>query len=148
MTRLSYVIFAGVFAVAACGGVEPDQALRQRNLGKADDGAAAHVIDNTLDGQTVELDKGQSLTVELDSNPSTGYSWQVVAVSKGLDVNDQGYTPDEPQATGSGGIQSFSVGPNFTASAGSTHLLRLAYFRSWEGSEASVETFEITIKIR
>src|SRR5687768_10038911 len=60
------------------------------------------------DGKTVTVTEGQNLVVKLQSNPTTGYKWQVVSTDRTF-----GYPSDErflrnTDAVGSGGLQRFS----------------------------------------
>jgi predicted secreted protein len=141
-----------IFSFSACGGIAGSEYQAEpygpQGLGKADNGFGPQVIDESANHETVVLAQGESLTIALEANPSTGYEWGMVAISRGLDLEDQGYTPDQPIAVGSGGTRTFVVSPNFTATPGSSHKVHLAYFRPWEGPSASAKELEVTITVR
>lgn len=95
------------------------------------------VLGLEADGTTVDVAVGESLTVELPSNPSTGYSWQVI---------DSGPC-DEPQASefledqqdeavvGASGIERFE----FTRSSAGPGDITLEYRRPWEDASVPAE---------
>jgi inhibitor of cysteine peptidase len=81
----------------------------------------------------------------LDSNPSTGYGWQVGQVDDAV-LKQQG----EPQfiqpadaPPGAGGAQVFL----FTAAAGGSTTLTLVYKRSFEPDVAPVQTFTVPVTV-
>ena len=85
----------------------------------------------------------QTVTLTLDSNPTTGFSWQVEQ-SEELFRVESIYTEDrtgEP-VTGSGGTETITLTP---LKAGKTEVT-LTYARPWEGGEKGdqlVYAFEI-----
>ena len=85
----------------------------------------------------------QTVTLTLDSNPTTGFSWQVEQ-SEELFRVESIYTEDrtgEP-VTGSGGTETITLTPQ---KAGKTEVT-LTYARPWEGGEKGdqlVYAFEI-----
>lgn len=85
----------------------------------------------------------QTVTLTLDSNPTTGFSWQVEQ-SEELFRVESVYTEDrtgEP-VTGSGGTETITLTP---LKAGKTEVT-LTYARPWEGGEKGdqlVYAFEI-----
>ena len=85
----------------------------------------------------------QTVTLTLDSNPTTGFSWQVEQ-SEELFRVESVYTEDrtgEP-VTGSGGTETITLTP---LKAGKTEVT-LTYARPWEGGEKGdqlVYSFEI-----
>jgi uncharacterized lipoprotein YbaY/predicted secreted protein len=100
---------------------------------------------NGDDGKTIDLEAGQMLAVRLDSNPSTGYGWQVEQVDEAV-LNQQGdpqfiQPPDSPP--GAGGAQVFL----FTAVAAGQTTLMLVYTRPFEPDVAPVQTFTIQVRV-
>lgn len=95
-------------------------------------------------GQVVELRIHETFQILLDSNPSTGYSWNIEQID--LDLLEQ---IGEPQFTsdsdlpGSGGTTVFMFQ---TIAVGQT-MLRLIYHRTWEEDMPPLKTFEITVMI-
>jgi predicted secreted protein/heat shock protein HslJ len=106
---------------------------------------ADKTLTNSDDGMTIGLKIGQMLAVRLDSNPSTGYSWQVSQVDDAV-LKQQGepqfiQPPEAPP--GAGGAQVFL----FTAAAGGSTTLTLVYKRSFEPNVAPVQTFTVHVTV-
>ena len=85
----------------------------------------------------------QTVTLTLDSNPTTGFSWQVEQ-SEELFRVESVYTEDrtDEPVTGSGGTETITLTP---LKAGKTEVT-LTYARPWEGGEKGdqlVYAFEI-----
>jgi uncharacterized lipoprotein YbaY/predicted secreted protein len=106
---------------------------------------ADRTLTNSDDGATIGLKAGQILAVRLDSNPSTGYSWQVSQVNDTV-LKQQG----EPQfirpadaPPGAAGAQVFV----FNAAAGGSTTLTLVYKRSFEPDVAPVQTFTVNVTV-
>ena len=96
-------------------------------------------------GKTIEPKTGQVVSITLDANPTTGYTWAVVAPSDEQILRQVGEIEFEPEsdAIGAGGVQiiRFDV-----VHAGQT-TLKLVYHRPWESVEP-LETFSITVVAR
>lgn len=78
---------------------------------------------------TGEVVTGQTLTLTVEANPTTGYSWQAEQAQALFDM--QSYFVAEPQSrplSGSGGWQTFILTPK----APGTAALRFRYSRPWE----------------
>jgi predicted secreted protein/heat shock protein HslJ len=102
-------------------------------------------LTNSDDGKSIALKTGQLLAVRLDSNPSTGYSWQISQVNDAV-LKQQGeprfiQPPDSPP--GAGGAQVFL----FNAAAGGTTTLVLVYKRSFEPDVAPTQTFTVQVTV-
>ncbi|MBN1484241.1 MAG: protease inhibitor I42 family protein [Chloroflexia bacterium] len=100
-------------------------------------------------GELVELEVGQTLVVTLASNPSTGYSWQVVKAGASV-LEQQGEAEYEssdtrdPPPPGSGGTETF----RFEAKSAGQAELELVYHRPWEEDVEPLETFTLQVKVR
>lgn len=82
--------------------------------------------------------------VVLESNPTTGFEWQVKAEGAVL-VKDQGYLPDETEEgmVGAGGEEIFSVtGTN----AGAATLI-FTYVQPWEEDDPPVNTITLRLTV-
>lgn len=94
-------------------------------------------------GSTVELKSDQVMSITLDANPTTGYTWEVV---EPLDeqimrqVGEIEFIP-ESDAIGAGGVQiiRFEI-----VNAGQTSL-KLVYHRPWETDVEPLKTFFIQV---
>ena len=111
-------------------------------------GTADVVLGAEDNGSQVELSSGQVLEVTLESNPPTGYSWQVsevddaVLTQLGEPEFQQAPTEGEP-LVGAGGAETF----RFAATTGET-TLTLVYHRPWEEGVEPLETFTVQVVVR
>jgi inhibitor of cysteine peptidase len=131
------VLAAGLLVLSACGS---DAASSSKE--------STVPNDVTVSGSgSVTLAVGQQLVVTLDSNPSTGYDWQVVGEPDAavLSIGERVYvpTPVDPGVVGSGGV----TASRFTAVAAGTTSIVLRYKRSWEDDTPADElvTVEVTV---
>ena len=93
-------------------------------------------------GQSVVLDAGQRLVVELPGNPTTGFEWSVVRADPTLfRLEDSSFSADS-SAIGAGGTFSF----RFELLRPGADDLRLEYRRSWEN--APVDSFSLSVTAR
>ncbi len=97
------------------------------------------------DGQEIELHKGDLVEINLPARPGTGYAWAIDAVDEGVlaPVGEGSFEHHAPMP-GGGTTQSW----RFRAVSPGTTLLRLAYRRPWEGSQAPEERFEVWVRVR
>jgi inhibitor of cysteine peptidase len=97
-------------------------------------------------GREMQLQKGQTLVVTLEGNPTTGYSWEV---EEPLDeqVLRQAGEPEfkqESDLVGAGGVQIL----RFEAVNAGQITLKLVYHRPWEKDEEPLETYSIQVVVR
>jgi len=104
------------------------------------------------DDDTVRLDSGQAvsqitidsdqvLEIELEGNPTTGYTWEI-AEDGVVELVDRSHRPTS-DAEGSPGITTLVFEPTTTG----TGDLVLIYHRSWEENVEPLETRTITITV-
>jgi inhibitor of cysteine peptidase len=122
---------------ATDAGVEPDRG-----------GENPVVLAAADNGSQVELSSGQVLEVTLESNPTTGYSWEVSEVDEAVltqmgDVEFQEAPKEGEQLVGVGGTETF----RFASATGQT-TLTLVYHRSWEKDVEPLETFTVEVVVR
>lgn len=107
----------------------------------------AVTVDASSAGGDVSVPLDQLLIVQLQSNPTTGYSWGVLECDLAVlePLGDPEYVESQPgkQLAGSGGWEVFRFQPQ---SAGQAHL-KLGYRRPWEKDVEPVETFEIDVTV-
>jgi predicted secreted protein len=105
-------------------------------------------INEKANGQTIRLNKGDFLRVELDQNASTGYEWLVDRIEPEK-LTDMGtdYSCGANLPPGSGGTQCLC----FQTVSGGTTTLRLIYRQPWDVNVTpdayAPPDFEITIVI-
>ena len=98
-------------------------------------------------GRTLHLDRGDTFTIQLAGNPSTGYLWQLgtppydeqVMIMRG----DQYIQPDE-QLCGAAGKRSLS----FLAEGSGRTGLRLIYVRPWEKKRDPAKEFNLLVIVK
>jgi len=108
-------------------------------------GGGTVISGEDMNGKNVSVIKGNELTVKLEGNPTTGYSWILV---EGLDTSilksmgDPEYKSESNMA-GAGGTYTFK----FKAVDSGTTPLKLVYLRTWETGVAPLKIFELTVTV-
>ncbi len=94
-------------------------------------------------GDTIKTKKGDTFSISLESNPTTGYSWQPQFDSNYVQLVNSDYTPSQPHLIGGGGKETFEF---LALQSGQTEIT-FSYMRPWE-SKPPLETrvFKIIIK--
>ena len=102
-------------------------------------------LDAGDDGSQVELNAGQTLVVSLESNLTTGYTWEAAELDEQVlrQVGEAEFKP-ETDAIGSGGVQALRFE---TVNSGQT-ALKLVYHRSGGADEEPAETFSVQVVLR
>lgn len=106
------------------------------------------VLTATDSGSQVKLSAGQVLEVSLDSNPTTGYGWEVSDVDGTVlaqigEAEFQQAPTEGKEMVGVGGTETL----RFAAAEGET-TLTLVYRRSWEKDVEPVETFTVQVVVQ
>ena len=93
-------------------------------------------------GTTVHVKQGSIVNIQLEGNPSTGYTWEVAPGGGGV-LEQQGEPTFKADSTvlGSGGM----VTLQFKAAQAGTSNLKLIYHRPFEPNVAPLHTFQVTI---
>lgn len=107
--------------------------------------------------QTVELDAesecpqrlqvGQTLSLTLPSNPTTGYRWTVQNAAPGIlrSLGPEVYSsPEDAGLVGSSGVSTW----RFQATAAGQGNLVLAYQQPWAPEVQPVQTFDCAIRVK
>ena len=98
-------------------------------------------------GRTLHLDRGDTFTIQLGSNPTTGYLWQLgtppydehVMIMRG-----DRYIQPEEQLMGAPGKRSLS----FLAEGSGRTGLRLIYVRPWEKNRPPAQEFNLMVIVK
>jgi len=96
----------------------------------------------------VEVAAGDSLTVTLCSNPTTGFQWAesaTVSDQSVLQQTDHKFTA--PEANGTVGAPEKEVW-TFKALKKGTSTVSMEYSRPWEGGEKGEWTFSLTVVVK
>ncbi|RNF20035.1 cysteine peptidase inhibitor [Trypanosoma conorhini] len=99
-------------------------------------------------GKTVTLTVGETVEIELPSNPSTGFSWMFEnrkkePENKALTVANFYAAPDA-KLIGAGGTELFKVTPT----APGLHEVTLVYMRPWVGPRQDSERYTVQLKAK
>jgi inhibitor of cysteine peptidase len=109
--------------------------------GDDDEGIVVTGDDN---GTSVEVNQGDHVRIELDSNPTTGYEWAVDSTDETILVYEgSSYESKNGDRVGQGGTQTFT----FQAADPGKAEIHLKYWRSWEGDSSVIERFDVTITV-
>ena len=98
-------------------------------------------------GKQIIVKSGDVMTITLVSNPTTGYSWQVMEIDETLllQKGDPEYkqSPGTEGLVGAGGVETF----RFEAIGSGETALTLGYMRAWE-SVPPIEEFSIQVTVQ
>jgi inhibitor of cysteine peptidase len=100
-------------------------------------------LDAGDDGSRVELEAGQVLEIALESNPTTGYRWEVVALDENVLQTLEEEFEEDSALIGAGGTQTL----RFRALSAGEMALELAYRRPWEEGVEPAETFGVDVVV-
>ena len=97
-------------------------------------------------GKTIDVFRFRTIKLTLDSNPTTGYSWQLRAPGDGkvLQLYFTTFRLPKTRLVGAGGREEWK----FRAMAPGSVVIRTEYLRPWEKPEAPVKTFTLTVRVR
>jgi len=96
-------------------------------------------------GSIVTVIVGDIIQIQLEGNPTTGYSWGTENLDTNLlEMIGEPAFEANSKLKGSGGIYTFT----FNALAPGVIQLRLKYFRSFEENVPPVQTFEVSLDIQ
>jgi len=109
--------------------------------------AEAVEVNEDNHGGQIELELGEILVVTLESNPSTGYRWEVVENNDSIlkqfgEVEFKSSETSDPPMVGAGGWEIF----RFKAVSTGQITLELVYHRSWEDVEP-LKTFSLQVTV-
>jgi inhibitor of cysteine peptidase len=144
------VLLAGLLLAAGCASSNgaPTSAEPDRG-GESTVVPGGEVVLGAEDnGTAVKLSAGQELVVTLESNPTTGYRWQVSEVDESVltqtgEAEFQEAPKEGEQMVGVGGTETF----RFASAPGST-TLTLVYHRSWETDVEPEDSFTVEVTVR
>lgn len=104
------------------------------------------MITVTQDQSNIEIKKGQEFTLKLNSNQTTGYSWDVDGTYDTSIITKTGYqyVTDSSNLAGAPGTELWT----FKGEKAGTTTLTFKYFRSWEGASSAIntKTYNVTVK--
>lgn len=96
-------------------------------------------------GSQVALQVGKTLALSLESNPTTGYGWEIAELDQSiLSETYHEYEADSPALPGSGGREIW----RFKALRSGSMTLRLEYRRPWEEGVEPIEVFSVQVVVQ
>jgi len=108
-------------------------------------------VDASFAGKEVEVAVGGSLIVTLESNPTTGFKWELIEVTDQavLELVESKYEPgkeacQEPPVPGAGGTEIWS----FKALKKGVTTLSMEYSQPWEGGMKAAKAFNLTVVVK
>jgi inhibitor of cysteine peptidase len=102
------------------------------------------IITNDANGQEVTLSISDEFFIELEGNPTTGYTWSINQMESSMlsQIGDAEFQPESPKM-GAPGRQIF----HFKCEQTGTTELHLIYHRPWEKDTAPADSFYVTVVI-
>jgi len=103
-------------------------------------------VDASYAGKEVEVAAGGSLTVTLESNPTTGFEWELASNTDEavLELVGSKYEAPEGAVPGAGGKEVWT----FKALKKGNSTISMEYSRSWEEGVETAETFVLTVVVK
>lgn len=90
-----------------------------------------------------------SATIQLASNPTTGYTWNVTSYDNSLITLSHQYIRSKPEMIGSGGYEVWTITATQKAlnAPSQTTTINFSYLRSWEKGKVPVNVKTVVVKI-
>jgi len=95
--------------------------------------------------QTIEINAGSQFDIALESNPTTGYSWEASYDQDQLELVDQSYEPGENAQQGLVGAGGTDIFRFKALKSGQTQVM-MSYKRSWETEYLEQKIFTVDVK--
>jgi len=102
------------------------------------------VVTEEQNGATVNVNTGAIITVRLQENPTTGFSWNLTT-TPGLQIINDTYKPTYTtgKMVGSGGTHIWDISAVTTGE----QKIRGVYMRSWEPASGNETAFSMTVVV-
>ncbi len=103
-------------------------------------------VDSANNGAALDMTTGQMLNINLDSNITTGYKWNLVTPpdARVLKLLSSKYNEPKSTAAGAGGSETWQ----FQAVGRGTTSLKLGYARPFEPNTPPAKEFSITVNVQ
>jgi inhibitor of cysteine peptidase len=102
------------------------------------------VLSKSDQGKTVVVSHNSAFTVNLKSNPSTGFAWEILDIDSSI-IRFNGKTfQAQDSLPGSAGVEHLVFNPVKKGKS----LLKLGYLRDWEGRNSITDSLSVLIKVR
>jgi inhibitor of cysteine peptidase len=93
------------------------------------------------DGQSINARVGDTFTIQLKTNPTTGYDWVYSDTNGTVQLLEKTYVADSTDVIGSGGTDYFK----FKAQARGNATLVFDYERPWEATSIQQLAFSLSV---
>ena len=107
---------------------------------------ALKFISGKYQGGECPLNEGQDVVVELPTNPSTGYTWKVVATDQTFGYPTEEFVGPDSNVVGAGGTLKLTWKTRSAAQMLGGHSVKLEYRRPWEQDVPAAKTFSSMTK--
>ncbi|WP_370576005.1 protease inhibitor I42 family protein [Methanomethylovorans sp.] len=106
-------------------------------------GAVTKVFTEEQNGTSADVKIGELVTIRLEENPTTGYSWNM-SFTDGLEVaTDQFISSTETGLAGAGGFHEWTI----QADSAGQYKVSGIYKRPWESVTGDEDTFNFTLNV-
>lgn len=106
-------------------------------------GTVTKVFTEEQSGTSADVKTGELVTIRLEENPTTGYSWNM-SFTDGLEVvKDEFISSGEAGLVGAGGVHEWIIRANNTGQ----YEVSGIYKRPWESITGEEETFNFTLNV-
>lgn len=97
-------------------------------------------------GRTIDMLRFRTIKLTLESNPTTGYGWQLISPPdrKVLRKYYSVFRRPDLKLVGAGGYEEFK----FRAMAPGIAVIKLIYVRPWEKEASPAREFTLTVRVR
>jgi len=97
-------------------------------------------------GKQITANAGDSFTITLDSNPSTGFSWSISAITDESVIDDVSneFKGADTGMVGAGGQEVWT----FKAVDKGSSTIEMKYSRPWEQGVEPAATFNVTVVVK
>jgi inhibitor of cysteine peptidase len=135
MKNTLYLLLASVLFLAACAAPAPTPTPA--------DPASSSMPALTDPSQPITVNAGEVFMIVVESNPSTGYHWEVLGDLNGIEFVSREFTQSEPILPGSGGVEVWT----FKAVTAGDTSVTLGNYPPGEGTtNEQEERFSITVQ--
>ena len=107
-------------------------------------GAEKVEVNDAMNGQSVSLKAGDQLVISLESNPTTGFDWELLTLDESVLklVGEPAFKTDS-KLVGASGVKTYT----FEAQGSGTAAIKLIYHRSWETDVPPEKEFNLSIDV-
>ncbi len=103
-----------------------------------------HTLSLADSGKTIALKRGDTITIQLAENPTTGYRWSEPSLENdSVSLQRSQFVGPQSNAPGAGGQRLLT----FKAEKPGKTTLSLKHCRDWEGDRSVIERFTLTLQV-